>query len=66
MKDPRLPDSISGLDVGEDGVLSIGGELSAFPWYTKEGYIGGTVRYRLIAEEVSMDDMFKTQEKTQC
>ena len=61
MKDPRLPDSIAGLDVGEDGVLSLG-EVSAFPWYNKGGYIGGTVRYRLIAEEVSMDEMFKTQE----
>ena len=40
--------------------------LSRFPnkvgESNKGGYIGGTVRYRLIAEEVSMDEMFKTQE----
>ena len=66
MHDERLPDTIAGLKVGEDGVLSRG-DVNCFPWYTKEGYLGGTVRYRLIAEDIdAMNDLFcKTQETQQ-
>ena len=53
MRDPRLPDSIAGLEIGDDGLLSKG-DVSVFPWYTKEGYLGGTTRYKLVAEEVDM------------
>jgi len=53
MRDPRLPDSIAGLEVGDDGLLSKG-DVSVFPWYTKECYLGGTTRYKLVAEEVDM------------
>ena len=64
MHDERLPDTIAGLKVGEDGVLSKDG-VSCYPWFTKQGYLGGTVRYRLIAEDIdAMNDLFcnKTQE----
>ena len=64
MRDPRLPETIAGFEVGEDGVLSKN-DMDCYPWYNKEGYIGGSVRYRLIAEEVSREEMFKTQENSE-
>ena len=57
MRDPRLPETIAGFEVGEDGVLSKNG-MDCYPWYNKEGYIGGSVRYRLIAEDVDMKEFW--------
>ena len=59
MRDPRFPDTIGGnILVGDDGVLSTNGQ-DVFPWYTKEGFLGGTVRYRLLAEDIdAMNDLF--------
>lgn len=68
MRNPRLPDTIAGLTVRDDGVLEYDG-MEYHPWHTKEGFLGGTVRYTLLAEEVSQEEMkrlfSKTQEKTQ-
>jgi hypothetical protein len=64
MRNPRLPNTFGGFDISDDGVLSRG-DFNVFPWFTKDGYIGGTVRYRLIAEEVSQEELFMTQDKTQ-
>ena len=64
MKDPRLPDTICGFEVGEDGVLSRDG-MNVYPWYNKEGFIGGIVRYRLIAEDVDRKELFRTTQETQ-
>lgn len=65
MRNPRLPATVGGLEVRDDGVLVHDG-MDAFPWFNKEGFLGGTVRYRLVAEEVSKEEMFSmTQEKTQ-
>jgi hypothetical protein len=61
MRDPRLPDTVGSLTVRDDGVLFCR-DVDAFPWYTKEGFLGGTVRYRLVAEEVDIKELCKTQE----
>ena len=61
MRNPRLPSTVGSLTVRDDGVLSLG-DVDVFPWYTKEGFLGGTVRYRLVAEEVDIKELCKTQE----
>lgn len=64
MFDPRLPKIIDGFTVGNEGVLSKGG-MDAFPWFTESGYLGGTARYRLVAEEVDLRGLFETTQETQ-
>jgi hypothetical protein len=67
MRDERLPDSIYGFEISDDGVLSKDG-MNAFPWYTKQGHLGGTVRYRLVADSIEdMNELFqsKTQENSE-
>jgi hypothetical protein len=58
MKDPRLPKTIDRFDVNENGVLSLDG-MECFPWIDEKGYLGGTVRYRLVAEGVDVKDLFQ-------
>jgi len=61
MRDPRLPIKIGMCEVRDDGTL-VYNDMDAFPWYTEEGFLGGTVRYHLVAEEVDVKELFKTQE----
>jgi hypothetical protein len=62
----KLPLHIDYFKVHEDGLLERDG-MTIFPWIDKEGFIGGQVRYRLVAEDVSREELentfFKTQEK---
>jgi len=69
MRDPRLPMKIGMCEVRDDGTLVyrddgtlVYNDMDAFPWYTEEGFLGGTVRYHLVAEEVDVKELFKTQE----
>ena len=57
----KLPLHIDYFKVHDDGTLERYGE-TVFPWYTKEGLVGGRVRYKLVAEEVDLEELFKTQE----
>lgn len=62
MRNPRLPRTIDRFSVSDEGVLSLEG-MSCFPWINEAGFIGGTVRYTLVAEEVPREELFvKTQE----
>ena len=65
MKNWKMPDEIDGFKVLEDGTLEKGG-MTVYPWFNEEGFIGGHVRYRLVAEEASREEMFlKTQENSE-
>lgn len=66
MRNPRLPHTIDRFIVSDDGVLSVEG-MSCFTWFNEEGYLGGTVRYTLVAEEVPQEELFvKTDSGKSC
>jgi len=60
MRNPMLPRTIDRFDVRDDGVLCLQGQTQ-FPWIREDGFLGGTVRYRLVAEEVSLRKTQETQ-----
>jgi hypothetical protein len=63
----KLPLNIDYFKVHDDGTLERDGQ-TIFPWTNEAGYIGGHVRYRLIAEDVSNEEfkkIFKTQENSE-
>jgi hypothetical protein len=51
----KLPTHIDYFKVHDDGTLERDG-MTFFPWINEAGYIGGQVRYKLIAEEVSKEE----------
>ena len=64
-EETKLPSQIDNFFVMEDGTLERDGQ-TIWPWISPEGYTVGHVRYRLVAEEVSNEELakiFKTQER---
>jgi hypothetical protein len=54
----KLPLKIDYFNVAEDGLLSRDG-ATMFTWIDEAGFVGGHVRYRLVAEDVSQEEFNK-------